>query len=160
MKEITDIFDHYRVSARAIWNTAFWPDADFRNWDSLEQFDEIQRILFKELVLLKIDRDWPLHDIFKVAIPFFHVDPICDTPILIQNPRSERERGYWDHPVDRVKPGEAELHFLEYFDWNRMDYADLHYYHVKVAKFDVHPEVVGHEALIERLNATIRMTDE
>jgi hypothetical protein len=31
MKDITAIFDHYRVSARSIWNSAFWPDPDLRN---------------------------------------------------------------------------------------------------------------------------------
>jgi hypothetical protein len=63
------------VSARAIWNTAFWPDADFRNWDSLEQFDEIQKLLFGELVLVKVDREWPLQNLFRNAIPFFHTIP-------------------------------------------------------------------------------------
>jgi hypothetical protein len=54
MKDISSVFDHYRVSAKTIWNIAFWPDADFRNWDSVEQFDEIQKILFSELVLWKV----------------------------------------------------------------------------------------------------------
>jgi hypothetical protein len=49
MKDISSVFDHYRVSARTIWNTAFWPDPNFRNWDSIEKFDEMQRILFREL---------------------------------------------------------------------------------------------------------------
>ena len=55
MKDVSDVFDHYRNSARAIWNTAFWPDADLRNWDSVDSFDEIQRILFREHEAL-IDR--------------------------------------------------------------------------------------------------------
>jgi len=158
MKDVSGVFDHYRVSARTIWNTAFWPDADFRNWDSVEQFYEILRILFRELVLGKVDKDWPLHDIFEIAMPFFHVVPSHDVPIMIQNPRSDRQRGYWDHPVNRIKPAEAELHFLAYFDWNRMDYADFRYYHVEIASFDAHPELVGREALIERQHASIQIT--
>ena len=160
MKDASDVFDHYRVSARAIWNTAFWPDADFRNWDSAEQFDEIQRILFRELVLRKVDKDWPLLEIFEVAIPFFQVVPSCNAPIMIQNPRSEREKGYWDHPADRIKPGEAELLFLAYFDWNELDYRDLRYYRVKIARFDNHTELVGREALIDRQHATVHVTNE
>ena len=50
VKDISAVFDHYRVSARAIWNNAFWPDADLRHWDFVEQFGEIQRILFSESV--------------------------------------------------------------------------------------------------------------
>jgi hypothetical protein len=72
VKDVSSIFDHYRVSARVIWNTAFWPDPDFRNWDSIDQFHEIERLLFQELVLAKLDREWPLHNIFRDAIPFFH----------------------------------------------------------------------------------------
>ncbi len=160
MKDISSVFDHYRVSARTIWNTAFWPDPNFRNWDSIEKFDEMQRILFRELVLGKVARDWPLQGIFQTAIPFFRVVPSRDVPIMIQNPRSERETGYWDHPVNRIKPGEAELLFLAYFDWNRLDYVDLRYYRAKIARFDAHSELVGREALIDREYATVSITDE
>ena len=161
MKDISSIVDHFRISARTIWNIAFWPDADFRNWDAVEQFDEIQKILFRELVLGKVSREWPLQDIFEKAIPFFRVVPSIETaPIMIQNPRPDKPRGYWDHPINRVGPGEAEMHFLGYFDWNRLDYADLRYYRVVIAKFDAHCDLVGREALIERQHATIYMTNE
>jgi hypothetical protein len=75
VKDVSSIFDHYRISARAIWNTAFWPDQDFRNWDSIEQFHEIEKLLFQELVLAKVDRNWPLQDLFGKAIPFFQIVP-------------------------------------------------------------------------------------
>src|SRR5690348_10143571 len=157
VEDISAVFDHYRVSARAIWNNAFWPDADLRDWDSVEQFGEIQRILFSELVLRKVAREWPAQDIFQNAIPFFHVVPSCNAPIMIRNPRSAKETGYWDHPLNRVKPGEAELHFIAYFDWNHMDYVDLRSYRVKIARFDGHSEVDGRDALIDREHAVIHL---
>lgn len=79
---------------------------------------------------------------------------------MIQNPRSERDRGYWDHPVNRIKPGDAELLFIVYFAWNRLDYADLRYYRVKIATFDAHSEVVGREALIDRQHAAVHIINE
>jgi hypothetical protein len=161
MKDITSIFDHYRVSARAVWNTAFWPDADFRNWDSVDQFDEVQRILFSELVLGKVAREWPLQNIFEDAIPFFRVVPsIGAAPIMIQNPRPDKPRGYWDHPINRISPVEAEMHFLGYFDWDRLDYIDFRYYLVKIARFDARSELIGREALIERQHANVHLVDE
>lgn len=162
MRDVSNIFDHYRISARTIWNTAFWPDADFQNWDSAEVFDEVKRILFGELVLAKLEKEWPVADIFKVPIPFFHIVPSIShgTPIMIQNPRPDRPRGYWDHPVNSVSPGEAELHFLAYFDWDEMDYVDFRYYLVKLATFETHPELVGREALIERQHAVVRLAEE
>jgi hypothetical protein len=161
-KDVSSIFDHYRMSARAIWNTAFWPDADFRNWDSIEQFHEIEKLLFQELVLAKVDREWPLQSVFRTAIPFFHLVPSIShgTPILIQKPREGAPRGYWDDPVNLVKPEQAELLFVAYFDWDEMNYIDLQYYRVKIGRFDTHPELVGREALIERQHATIYLKNE
>src|SRR5580692_92 len=162
MRDVTSIFDHYRVSARGIWNTTFWPDQNFRNWDSIEQFHEIAKLLFQELVLAKVDREWPLQNLFKSAIPFFHIVPSIahGTPVLIQKPRKGAPTGYWDDPVNLVEPSQAELLFIEYFDWNEMDYIDLRYYRVKIANFDTHSELVGREALIERQHAAIRLINE
>jgi len=161
-RDVSSIFDHYRMSARAIWNTAFWPDEDFRNWDSRDQFREIEKLLFDELVLAKLDREWPLQDLFEKAIPFFHIVPSLahGTPIMIQNPRPEKPTGYWDDPVKLVKPGQAELLFIACFDWDQMNYIDLRYYRVKIASFDAHPQLAGREALIERQHAAIHLMDE
>jgi hypothetical protein len=161
MRDISSIFDHYRVSASAIWNTAFWPDPDFRNWDSIDQFRDIEKLLFQELVLAKLEREWPLQKIFADAIPFFRVVPTIEhgTPIMIQKPRSGAPRGYWDDPVNAVKPAEAELIFIAYFDWNEMDYIDLRYYRVKIASFSAHPELIGREALIDRQSAAVQLME-
>jgi len=162
MKDVSIVFDHYRSSARAIWNTAFWPDPDFRNWDSIDQFHEIEKLLFQELVLAKMDREWPLCDLFVNAIPFLQVVPSIahGTPIMIQNPRPSAPTGYWDDPVGLIEPRQADLLFIAYFDWNEMDYIDLRYYRVKIASFDAHPELVGREALIERQHATVHLTTD
>jgi hypothetical protein len=157
--DVSSIFDHYRASARTVWNTAFWPDPGFRNWDSIDQFHEIEKLLFEELVLAKLDREWPLQNIFRDSIPFFRIVPTIGhgTPILIQKPRPGAPTGYWDDAVNLVKPGEATLFFISYFDWNQMDYIDLRYYRAKIANFDGHAELVGREALIERQHAAIHL---
>ena len=161
-KDISGIFDHYRMSARAIWNTAFWPNQSFRNWDSIDQFHQIEELLFQVLVLTKLGKTWPPENLFEKAIPFFQVVPslVHGSPIMIQNPRPGAPVGYWDDPVNLVKPGQAELHFIAYFDWDEMDYIDLRYYRVKVARFDAHPDLVGRDALIERQHASIHLTNE
>jgi hypothetical protein len=79
---------------------------------------------------------------------------------MIQNPRSERETGYWNHPVNIVEPGEADLLFIAYFDWDEMDYIDFRYYRVKIAAFASHPEVVGRQALIERQQTAVHLVGE
>lgn len=160
-QDVTAVFNHYRVSARAIWNTAFWPDPDLRHWDAVDQFDAIQRLLFDQLVLAKLDKEWPLDQIFRQAISFFQIVPSSqEVPIMIQNPRPGLGTGYWDHPVNSIKRGQAELLFIEYFDWNRMDYVDFRYHRVKISGFDAHPELVGREALMDCRNAAVYLKGE
>jgi hypothetical protein len=162
MSNVSGVFDHYRISATAIWNTAFWPDEDFRSRDSIKQFREIEKLLFRELVLRKVAREWLLDRLFSDAIPFFRIVPshVHGVPIMIQDPRPGAPTGYRDDPVNLLRPGEAELRFISYFDWNQMDYIDLRYYRVKIASFDAHSALVGREALIERDNAAIHLVDE
>jgi hypothetical protein len=62
--------------------------------------------------------------------------------------------------VKQIATGEAEMHFLECFDWNRMDYLDFNYYKVQIARFNARPELVGREALIERQYALVHLVDE
>jgi hypothetical protein len=151
IEDITAIFDHYRVSARSIWNTAFWPDQDFHEWDFIDAFDEIQRTLFDSLVFSKLDMEFPAEDLFRKPVPFLHIVAQSESgcPIMIQNPRAPMQTGYWDHPVKEIPKNGIEMHFIESFDWDRMAVQDMRYYRVNVARFDQHPDVVGREALIE-----------
>ena len=50
-------------------------------------------------------------------------------PILIHLPRegNQSRNCYWDDPVREVRATETEPHFLDYFDWNNMDYIDFQY---------------------------------
>jgi len=154
MLDVSPVFDHYRMSARSVWNTAFWPLPDLRDWNSVERFQELERLLFDQLVLFKLDREYPFDDIFRKPMPFFKVAPSspCGCPIMIARARTHPDipSGYWDDPVNRVSAGQVEMQFLEFFDWNKLDYRDLQYYRVYIAGFDEQPHLVGREALIER----------
>jgi len=159
MQDVTAIFDHYRVSTRSVWNTAFWPDPDFRNGDSFEPFQSVERILFDALVLAKLDKEIPADDIFRKPIPFFRVAPSSPSvPIMIQRPSTQNS--YWDDPVDRVTAGKVEMHFLAFFDWNQMDYRDFEYYRVWIATFDEQPHLAGREALIKRGYVNVLLAEE
>jgi hypothetical protein len=61
--------------------------------------------------------------------------------------------------VTQVGRGESELHFRDYFDWNRMDYRDLLYYRTTIAAFDTQSHLVGREALLERQYGTVFLAD-
>jgi len=61
--------------------------------------------------------------------------------------------------VKQITTGEAELHFLECFDWNRLDYLDFRYYKVQIARFNARPELVGREALIDSQYAFVYLVE-
>lgn len=68
---------------------------------------------------------------------------------MIHKPRGGDRNRYWDDPVNRIAPSEANLRFVDYFDWDRMNYSDLRYYQVQIEAFPSKPHLVGRDALIE-----------
>ena len=111
-----------------------------------------QKILFSALVLSKLEEAFPWDDIFQKPIPFVQVAPsTVSVPIMI----ASSEPGRRDDPVNRVGLGQVEMNFIAFFDWNQLDYRDLQYYRVRIARFDTEPHLVGREALIERQYASI-----
>jgi hypothetical protein len=148
LRNVTAVFDHFRVSARSIWNSAFWPVPEFREGYYIGQFEWIAKILFDTLVLSRLVLDFPSEDLFHKPIPSFQVVPASQAiPIMIQ--RSPTETGYWDDPVKQVSLGKVEMHFIDFFDWNQMAVLDYRYYRVSIRRFEEHPHLVGREALIE-----------
>jgi hypothetical protein len=161
LRDVTAVFDHFRVSARSIWNNAFWPDPEFREGYYIGRFEWIAEILFDALVLSKLDMDYPCKDLFRKPIPFFQVVPASQTvPLMIQNPRSRSETGYWDDPVKQVSLGRVEMHFISFFDWSQVAVLDYRYYRASIARFDEQPHLVGREALIETHCAKVIFTGE
>jgi len=157
MREITNLFDHYRVVARSIWNTGFWSEPELQNWDSRDQFEQITRLLFKALVVARVVGG---HCCDLSSLPpdhAYYVVPMGTgpVPISIERPREGDRNHYWDDPVGEVKSTEVELHFLDYFDWDEMGYIDFQYYQVRIAAFPSQPHLVGRDALIEHLHAKV-----
>jgi hypothetical protein len=153
MEDVTGVFDHYRITVRSIWNTGFWPDPAFQDWEAQERFEEVSRILFDELVLTKLDLEWQISDIFRKPMPFFRIQPTSDygCPVMIDREGDALTGGgVWNDPVNRLRPLEAELHFIQFFDWDKMNYIDLQYYMAGIAVFAAQPHLVGRRALIDR----------
>jgi len=150
------------VSARSIWNPAFWPDSDLHEWDFVDAFDDIRRTLFDSLVLSKIDEEFPAQDLFREPIPFLRIAAQSERgcSIMIQNLRGPGQTCYWDDPVQTVPKNGIEMQLIDFFDWNRMAIQDFRYYRVSIARFDEHPHLVGREALIETHYARVLFAAE
>jgi hypothetical protein len=161
LTDVTAIFDHYRVAARSIWNTAFWPDPEFREGFYIGKFEWIAKILFDSIVLAKLDMDFPSEDLFHKPVPFFQVIPNSTAaPIMIQVPHPPGAATPWGDPVNTIGNLGVETHFIEFFDWRQMAVRDFKYYRVRIMRFDGHPHLVGREALIEPLHVNVFFAEE
>lgn len=157
MLEITDLMEHYRLVACSIWNTGFRPVAELRNWDSRDQFDQVRRLLFKALVVARLEHGHRCDVNSLRPDHLFYIVPIepGPVPIAIERPREGDRNHYWDDPTKEVKAADAELHFLDYFDWDDTAYIDFQYYRVRIAAFPSQPHLLGREALLERRHARV-----
>lgn len=157
MRDVTELMDHYRIISRSIWNAGFWPVSGLRNWDSRDQFDQIKKLLFKSLVDARAAEEDDFCDLGNVPEHLYRVIPAgsAPVPIMIHQPREGDRNRYWDDPISQISGSEAELHFIDYFDWNEMDYIDFQYYRVRIAAFPTQPHLVGREALLDHRYARV-----
>src|SRR5438132_776668 len=124
MRDVTALMDHYRIIARSVWNTGFWSEQGLRTWDARDQFEQIKKLLFKALVVARL-AEGHCCDLWGLPDPTYRVVPLepGPVPIMIHRPREGDRNRYWDDPVCKIKASDAELQFLDLFDWNNMDYA-------------------------------------
>jgi hypothetical protein len=157
MREITYFFEHYRAIARSIWSTGYWPVQELQNWDSVDQFGQVKKLLFKSLVIARLLDDHCCDLNSLPPAPVFHIVPLDPgpVPVMIERPRAGDRNHYWDDPVNKIGSGEAALHFVDYFDWDLMNYADLQFYRVRIHAFPEQPHLIGREALIDHLHAKV-----
>jgi hypothetical protein len=157
MRDITVLMDHYRIAGRSIWNAAFWSQPELRNWDSWDQFEQIKCLLFGALVVGRLEQIGCCVDLATVPRPELRVTPAHSgsVPILIHRPREGDRNVYWDDPVREVSAADANLHFLDFFDWDKMNYIDFQYYRVRIAAFASQPHLVGREALLQHSHAKV-----
>ena len=69
--------------------------------------------------------------------------------------RERKNAGSWDHPITRLAPGDVEIAFTDYFDWDAHGVIDFRYYRGEILQSDKYPEIVGHELFIETQYADV-----
>lgn len=160
MEDVTHLFDTYRECVRHLWNTYYRPIAEpGQDWDLRDEFVDVTREIFSSLVLRPLEifegRLTPEYAAVPAPLPNFQIAPVIDhgTPILIN--RDLPSSGYWDHPISKIKPNEVELHFLTYFDFDKLGYREYRYIQVLIHASAPYPEIVGRLALVETQHARI-----
>jgi hypothetical protein len=76
--------------------------------------------------------------------------------------RNLPDAGYtmFGDPVVQVDPGECELRFMSFFDWDQLAPRDYHWLQVLIERFDERPELVGHLALVEFNKCSIWLAED
>jgi hypothetical protein len=158
MRNLTEVFQHYRLCVRETWNRCFWADPALRHANSVEWFSKLKPLLFEALVVEKAAYLAPgLHwenlattKLYFEVVPAVHrIATGSDAGALIildSRPTGEKLVVAKEY----VEASVVKLRFIDLFDWSGFtSYADLRYYLVSVDEFKAHPEWEGREALID-----------
>lgn len=148
MKQVTEYFEKYREASRHLRNVYYFPQGDAA-WDVLEDFDELNLLLFKHLVCAPLNIEYKKYNWFKEPATCFTLKPLgTRLPIMI-NRMPNTNHGYWDHEIKSVKPSDLNLKFMSYFDWNPQGVMDSRYIMCHVSSASESTQIVGHVALVE-----------
>jgi len=154
--DVTPLFETYRECARHLRNTCF-STRESQDWLIVEDFEEVARVLFARLVLLRLGggRDVALES--AVENDRILIVPASSAlPLMIS--RDRHGGGYWDHPVTCLEEGDARIAFRDYFDWDQHALVDFRYYHGVILDSERYPDLAGHEVLIETIYARLHLT--
>lgn len=173
MNDVTQLLNSYREAARFVWNNflrdpkeedhGLQPDNE-RYCD----YNGLSKILFGSLVIRVLGRDtfldsyWHRDHLFSSwlqVVPFLRVVPRFECPVFIAREPAQAGTAYWDAPVTRIVP-EADLRYVEHFDFDQVGYRDFHYYRVRILAFPGHPQLLDHDALIEVQDARVFHLDD
>jgi hypothetical protein len=150
--DVTDNITRFREAARHLWNTYFHEQmAGDRAWDLRDAFSSVYVNLFDAMVKFGLPDSAPsiphLWDGENKVLLEYHVKGKEKELVAMIN-RTIPASGYWDHPIQRIKPEEADMRLISFFDWNEIGFRDIRYLRVRIIASG-NNEIVGRDALIE-----------
>src|SRR5262245_33409722 len=162
VEDVTSLMLRYREASRHVWNSFLRSESRLQG-PGIHDWEALKQILFTALVLRNCGHDRcaaallaPDRYGFSWIKPIvhLHVVPVTDVPVMISRDATPH-CGYWDHPIKRVSPNDVDLRFIDFFDFDQSGYIDFQYYLVSIESSSKYPNLQGHRALIEILNARV-----
>jgi len=148
MTNVTKYFEKFREASRHLRNIYYVPESN-QDWDTLEDYDVMNEMLFTHLVCAPLNIKFELHSWLNEPASIFKLQSSgTRLPIMI-NRTADKQSGYWDHKIDMVKPDDLELVFTSYFDWDQQGTIDHRYILCKIIGARESKCVVNHMALVE-----------
>ena len=164
MNDLTFIFNLYRECACNLWNMYFLKQPLLRvTWDVVDDFDNICTQLFLTLVLDPVGRQsekkQPMYKYPLSPLMSFRVIPLLEGGVPLRINRDVPPKGYWDYPFEMIKPSDADLRFIDYFDFDRLGSCHFQYCRVRIVSSERYPELIGRDALLENDKMKIMLVD-
>ncbi len=158
MKNISQEISVYREAIRHLWNSAFLPiDEVLRFGPCLDLFEEIDWLLFKALVCEPLGIEMERRS---------NLDPLTGVKVILTSPsvpalinRTIPAAGYWDDPMKLLASSDVELAMIGFFDWDGDNVKDCAYYRVRILNNKSHPYLIGRDALVEAVYATVFLAE-
>jgi hypothetical protein len=155
MNDVTYIFNIYRESIRHTWNVFYMPIVEKYggSWELEESFCKIEVELFDALIAYPLDDDISkldshMNDPTK-GLYLYCVEPSSDAGVPVFISREKGKTRYWDYPLEKLAPGDAEMRFVRFFDFASDNYIDCKYVISEILSSDKYPELSGRFAMIE-----------
>ena len=155
--KLDPLINRFRLASRELYNNHFSiePPEDFDAWDWCENFYDVERALFRALVIHPSPLSKAEYGARNQQIRV--VSQTDTTPILI-NRLDDRQHGYWDCPINQIDRT-AVLQFVYFFDFDRSKPKDNQYAMVWIESFPGHEIVSGRYALIEHQYVSYEYVD-
>lgn len=141
----------YRELVAGIWRTHDAPYME--DWDVLRNYRELQWLLFDTVVLLKHDvevhtrPDWMGGPAPAGFADVFVVPAARETPLLLAVKHGDHN--YTSYEEMTVSPGDAQLKFTGFYDWDDKDDPGLKYLDCIVTDWKAYPHLAGRRVIIE-----------
>lgn len=155
MADITldQLLQKYCDCARTTWNQYLLGDG--ADQKAADRFKEVQQLLFRAIVLDAIGMGDAERDSEDDPWPFLQVVAAGELPNAMVNRPSDDGNQYWERAGESVDLSDAEMQFVDLFDWDPLLFRDLALVLVFVARSPKSPELSGKFVLLERGSVTV-----
>ncbi len=153
----TEIVQNYRLALRTLWNTHYWSNPAYRDYQSVRDFEKAELLLFRGLVARRLE-PLALHsdEIFGSSfriVPAFRTQQIA--VIIVAERIGDTPNFKWDEVSGPFTAKQLKLTLLNFFDWEIENWRDFRYFRVRIQAFEDKPQFIGCDALVEVLHADV-----
>lgn len=152
LTDVTESLLSYRECARTVWNTYLRPNVRLESrFDYVTEFENICMLLFSSIVLRGIglpqDAEAPRLIYRTEPLGFLRVETAtADVPALVN--RELIPSGYWDYPIETLRSVDADLRYIDYYDFDACGVRDFAYVRCRIVAALRLPEVAGRDVLL------------